>query len=45
MKMFDDISEEAQKQNCKVSVWAGDIVISGDNAQKVGWVAKTIIHK
>jgi retron-type reverse transcriptase len=43
-KMFDDISEKAEKNNCKISVWADDIVISGDNAKKVAWEAKVIIH-
>ncbi len=43
-KMFDDISDEAERQGCKVSVWADDIVISGNNAQKVAWKAKVIIH-
>ncbi len=44
-KMWEEIANVVQKENCRVSVYADDITISGDKVPKVMiWKIKKIIH-
>lgn len=42
-EMFDKINDVAEFNNCKMSLWVDDIVISGDKAKIVSWEARKAI--
>jgi RNA-directed DNA polymerase len=44
-EMFDTIEQVAKDNNCKMSLWVDDIVISGNKSEYVSWEAKKIIVK